>query len=112
MLKINVLKFCYRYLYSELPLYFYIFNIRTQGDTHSYDTRNLGQQHIERTRTEYAEKQLRIYIPTPINDTPTELLATIATHSLQDFTKIAKRFLIEQYTIVCTIPGCYTRART
>ena len=112
MLKVNVLKFYHRYLHNELPPYFYSFNIRTQGDTHSYDTRNSGQLHIERTRNQYADKRLRIYLPTLINDMATELLATIATHSLQDFTKIAKQFLIEQYTLVCSNPGCYMCART
>ena len=112
MLKVNVLKFYHRYLHNELPPYFYNFNIRAHGDTHSYDTRNSGQLHIERTRTEYAGIRLRIYLPTLINDIPSELLATIATRSLQDFTKIAKQFLIEQYTVVCSIPGCYICART
>ena len=112
MLKVNVLKFYHRYLHNELPSYFYSFNIRTQGDTHSYDTRNSGQLHRERTRTEYADKRLRIYLPSLINYMPTELLATIATHSLQDFIKIAKQFLNEQYILVCSIPGCYICART
>ena len=112
MLKVNVLKFYHRYLHNELPPYFYSFNIRTQAGTHSYDTRNSGQLHIEMTRTEYADKRLRVYLPTLINDMPTELLATIATHSVQDFTKIAKQFLIEQYTTICSILGCYICART
>ena len=94
MLKVNVLKFYHRYLHNELRPYFYNFNIRAQGDTHSYDTRNSGQLHIERTRTEYADKRLRIYLPTLINDMSTELLATIATHSLQDFTKMLNNFLL------------------
>ena len=112
LLKVNVIKFYHRYLHNELPPYFYSFNIRTQWDTHSYDTRDSGQLHIERTITEYADKRLRIYLTTLINDMPTELLATIATHSLQDLRKIAKQFLIEQYTIVCSIPGCYICSRT
>ena len=112
MLKINALKFYHRYLHYELPPYFYSFNIRNQWDTHSNNTRNSGQLHIERTRTEYTDKRLGISLPTLINDMPTELLATIATHSRQDFTKIAKQFLIEQYTMVCSIPGCYICVRT
>ena len=112
MLKVNVLKFYVRYLHNELPLNFYSFKITPQGDTHSYNTKNSGQLHIKSTRTEYAGKRLRIYLPILINDIPTELLAAIATHSLQDFTKIAKKFLMDQYTLVCSIPGCYICART
>ena len=98
MLKVSILKFFYKYLHKEFPPYFYSFKIRTQEDTHSCYTRNPGQLQIERTRTEYADKRLRIYLPTLINDMLTDLLATIANHSLQDFTKIAKQFLIEQFT--------------
>ena len=36
MVKVNVYKFYHKYLCNELPPYFYSFNIRTQGDTHSY----------------------------------------------------------------------------
>ena len=90
MLKVCALNFDHRHLHNEPPPCSYSFNIRTQGDTHSYDTGHLGQLHIERTWTEYADKRFRIYLPTLINDMPTELLATIATHSLQVFTKIAK----------------------
>ena len=42
------------------------------------------------TRTEYADKRLRIYLPTLVNDTPTDILAMITTHCLQDFTKKCK----------------------
>ena len=64
------------------------------------------------SRTEYADKRLRIYLPTFVNDTPTDILAMITTHCLQDFTKNVKHYLIEQYAIVCSIPDCYICQRT
>ena len=112
MLRLNTLKFYYKYLHNELPPYFYSFNIREQGDRHTYDTRNSGQLQVEMTRTEYADKRLRIYLPTLVNDTPTDILAMITTHCLQDFTKNVKHYLIEQYAIVCSIPDCYICQRT
>ena len=87
MLRLNTLKFYYKYLHNELPPYFYSFNIREQGDRHTYDTRNSGQLQVEMTRTEYADKRLRTYLPTLVNDTPTDILSMITTHCLQDFTK-------------------------
>ena len=87
MLRLNTLKFYYKYLHNELPPYFYSFNIREQRDRHTYNTRNSGQLRVEMTRTEYADKRLRIYLPTLVNDTPTGILAMITTHCLQDFTK-------------------------
>ena len=106
MVRLNTLKFYYKFLHSELPPYFYSFNIRVQG------TRNSGQLQIEMTRTEYADKRLRIYLPTLVNDTPTDILAMITTHCLQDFTKNVKHYLFEHYAIVCSIPDCYICQRT
>ena len=95
-LKVNVLKFYHRYLHNELPPYFYSFNIRTQGDTHSYDAINSGQLHIETTTTEYADKQLRIYLPTLINDVPTELYWQLSQPTVFRISqKTAEQFLIE-----------------
>ena len=95
MLRLNTIKFNYKYLHNELPSYFYSFNIRVQGDRHTYDTRNSGQLKVEMTWTEYADKRLRMYLPTLVNDTPTDIMAMITTHCLQDFTKNVKHFLIE-----------------
>ena len=63
MLRLNTLKFYYKYLHNELQPYFYSFNIREQGDRHTYDTRNSGQLQVETTRTEYADKRLRYICP-------------------------------------------------
>ena len=102
MLRLNTLKFYYKYLHNELPPYFYSFNIREQGDRHIYDTRNSGQLQVEMTRTEYADKRLRIYLPTLVNDTPTDILAMITTHCLQDFTKNVKHYLSKETGIHMT----------
>ena len=55
MLKLNILKFFYKYLHNELPPYVYSVNIRVQGDRHIYDTRNSGQLQVEMTITEYVD---------------------------------------------------------
>ena len=85
MLDLSTLKFYYRYVHDNLPAYLYSFRIVTQGIHHNYDTRNRDRIHIDRTRTRYADKRVRIYLPTVLNSTPTALLEKIATHSLQGF---------------------------
>ena len=74
---------------------------------HNYDTRNRDQIHIDRTRTRYADKRVRIYLPTVLNLTPTPLLEKIATHSLQGFALNLKKYFIHQYSDICSIPNCY-----
>ena len=74
MLDLSTLKFYYRYVHDNLPAYFYSFQIVTQGTYHNYDKRNRDQIHIDRTRTRYGDKRVRIYLPTVLNSTPTALL--------------------------------------
>ena len=112
MLRLNTLKFYYRYLHNALPPYFYSFNIREQGYRHIYDTRNSGHLRVEMTRTEYADKRLRIYLPKLVNDTPTDIWRWSPPPLSSGFHKNVKHYLIEQYTIVCSIPDCYICQRT
>ena len=107
MLDLSTLKFYYRYVHDNLPAYFYSFRIVTQGTHHNYDTRNRDQIHIDRTRTRYADKRVRIYLPTVLNSTPTALLEKFATHSLQGFALNLKKYFIHQYSDICSIPNCY-----
>ena len=67
MLNLSTLKFYYRYLHDNLPAYFYSFQITTQGSHHHYNTRHSDQIHVDRTRTLYADKRVRIYLPKMVN---------------------------------------------
>ena len=105
MLDLSTLKFYFRYVHDNLPAYFYSFRIVTHD--YNYDTRNRDQIHIDWTRTRYADKRVRIYLPTLINSTPTALQEKIATHSLQGFALNLKKYFIHQYSEICSIPNCY-----
>ena len=74
MLNLSSLKFYYRYLHNNLPAYFNSFQITTQGSHHHYNTRHSDQIHVERTRTLYADKIVRIYLPNLVNTIPIPLL--------------------------------------
>ena len=74
MLNLSSLIFYYRYLHDNLPAYFYSFQITTQSSHHHYNTRHSDQIHVERTRTLYADKRVRIYLPNLVNSIPIPLL--------------------------------------
>ena len=65
------------------------------------------QIHVERTRTLYADKRVRIYLPNLVNSIPIPLLQTIATHSLQGFSSNIPYYFIHEYSDICSIANCY-----
>ena len=83
--KLYTLKFYDKYLRSEFPPYFNCFNRRVYGDRHAYNIGNWVQLHVEKARTEYVDKG--IYMPTLINNAPTDTFAMITTHCRRSFTK-------------------------
>ena len=107
MLNLSTLKFYYRYLHDNLPAYFYLFQITTQGSHHHYNTRHSDQIHVDRTRTLYADKKVRIYLPKMVNSIPMPLLQKIATHSLQGFSAHIIKYFIYKYSDICSIANCY-----
>ena len=77
MLNLSSLKFSYRYLHGNLPTYFYSFQITTQGSHHHCNTRHSDQIHVELTRTLYADRRVRIYLPNLVNLIPIPLLQKV-----------------------------------
>ena len=107
ILDLNALKFYYKYLHGKLSSYFYSFNIVTQGSQHSYNTRQSDQIRIERTRAEYCDNRLRIYLSCLVNTVPLHLLERIATHSIQGFSFGIKCHFLNLYPTECSIVNCY-----
>ena len=105
ILDLNALKFHYKYLHGKL-LYFYSFNIVTQGSQHSYNTRQSEQIRTERTRAEYCDNRL-IFLPYLINTAPLHLLERISTHSIQGFSSGIKSHFLNLYPTECPIANCY-----
>ena len=84
-LKLNTLKFNYKYTHGTLPSYFYTYNIETQGAHHSHDTRQQHQLRTNLTRTKYADNTLRNHLLVLVNGTPLHILQKIRTHSIYGF---------------------------
>ena len=56
-LKLNVLKFYYKYTHGNLPSYFFTYNIERQGAHHNHDTRQQNQLRTNFTRTKWHAKK-------------------------------------------------------
>ncbi len=116
LLKLNELKFYYKYVNDKLPEYFNKanddFNLITNNDVHEHNTRQRNRLHIIRTNHKYAEKCIRHSIPHTINNTPDIIKNKINTHSLQGYSKYIKNTYIQGYNENCTIHNCYICGRT
>ena len=62
MLNLSTLKFFYRYLHDNLPVYFYSFQTTTQGSHHHYNTRHSDLIHVDHTRTLHAHRKYKDYV--------------------------------------------------
>ena len=116
LLKLNELKFFYKYTNKMLPEYFSSanndFNFITNSSVHNHNTRQRNMLHIARTKHKYAEKCIRHSVPITVNNTPNNIKDKIYTHSLQGFSKYIKNMYIQDYSDICTIQNCYICSRT
>ncbi len=114
ILKLQQLKFYFKYSHNKLPTYFSkpvngsspvsedIFDLKL-----NHNTRHKNKLHISHTNHSYEEKCLRHNIVDTINSTPNLILMKVHTHSLQGFTNYAKNVFLENYTDSCNIRNCY-----
>ena len=107
LLKLNALKFYYKYCRRELPVYFNSFIFLPQSQIHTYPTRHGNLVRTNSTRTFFAEKCLRNYLPLLINSISAALLDKIHTHSIQSFARHVKNSMFDKYEFECSIVNCY-----
>ena len=96
MLRINALKFYYKYQRRKLPNFFNNFNFTTQGSHHSYDTRSGEQIRTDRTRAEFCDNGIRIFLPKFINSTPANLLQKKLELTAWSFSSNMKRYILDE----------------
>ena len=105
------LKFYHKICNNNAPEYFEpMFNQNNQF--HSYDTRQNSCLHIPFTRTVYAEKCIRYYIPQLLQKTPLSITQKLYTHSPGGFAHYVKLYYINNYSDDCNILNCYICQRT
>ena len=107
ILKLQELKFYYKFTNNKLPYYLQNLPIKPNTHIHSHATRSQHDIHLIKTKHEYAKNCIRVNLPKVINSTPIEILEKVNTHSLQGFSGYVKLKFIESYQESCLIPNCY-----
>ena len=106
LLRLKALKFYYRYCQDQVPGYFQ--NMFTVTPTaHSYNTRFRDVPRMPLPVRNSTMNTLRFYIPALVNETSTNILDKIHTHSYFGYSSYAKLTFVNQYSDICNIPDCY-----
>ena len=101
LLKLQELKFYYKYRHQNLPVYLLNWQITS--------TIILGEQ-LNYTLTELnmnLQTFLKCNLPHVINNIPDLVIDKIVTHSLKGFSSYAKNYMLQKYNDTCTFLNCY-----
>lgn len=110
ILKLQELKFYYKFKHNTLPSY--MLELPLQDNTHhDHDTRQRYDIHQPFARHEYAKRTLRVDLPKVINNTPSIILDKIQTHSLDGFSWYTKQYILGSYQASCILENCYICSR-
>ena len=111
LLKLQQLKFYYKYTHKRLPTYLQKLPLYPRTDTHHHYTRNCSQIATFSTRHTFATKCISYNIPRTINNTPGAILQKIHTHSIHGFSTYTQLVYINAYSDTCTTVDCYICAQ-
>ena len=111
ILRLQELKFYYKYENNKLPYYLANLPLNTNTSIHSHATRTQNKIHLLKPNHEYAKNCIWYYISTVANSTPNNIIAKIYTHSLQGFSGYIKQHFLQSYQEICTIVNCYICSR-
>ena len=100
----------YKLTQNNLPAYFNSFLIRRQHNIHEHLTRNRHMLVTAKVHHKFAEKCIRYSVFKTVNDTPTQIIDKMYTHSLQGVANYSKNLLINEYDVRCCIRDWYVFA--
>ena len=101
-----MLKLYFKFKHNLLPVY--TLNMFTESMRNPYyNLRERGPLELANPSTVSGEKCLRCYLPDFINNSASEVLDKVDTHSYEGFSFFIKRTKVNSYRINCTVPGCY-----
>ena len=104
---LNVLKFYFNYRHNLLPRYFNSYNFKYRSSIHEHHTRSKNEIQVNKTRTNIGGKSLRHITPKIINNTSSNIINKIHTHSYIGYINYIKYFIIDSYIAECNQPNCY-----
>ena len=82
LLKIQMLRFYYKFMHKQLPAYLQNWLINKNMYIHNHLTHKHNKIHTFRTQHEFAKKCLKYNLPHIINNTPDILKDKVITHTL------------------------------
>ena len=94
--KIKQLKFYYKYLKNNLPLY--VQNLSIKANKHTHNTRNQDLYKC-RIKHDFAKQSLLFSIPETINNCAINIKEKLTTHSIEGMSMYAKNFLLTFYNL-------------
>ena len=112
ILKLQELKFYYKFRHSRLPQYLMNLPLHPNITIHDHATRIQNDIHQPLASHAYAKKCLRYDLPVVINNTPKIIIEKIDTHSLAGFAGYIKQYILQSYHESCSIDNCYICAGT
>ena len=107
ILKLQELKFYYKYKNNKLPHYLQSLTFQPNTDTHAHATRIQHNIHQPITKHVFAKNCIRFDIPITVNNSPNSILNKIYTHSLQGLSGYIKAQILQTFQENCTIMDCY-----
>ena len=111
ILKLQELKFYYKFKNNKLPHYLQNMPFVTNATIHEHSTRFQHKLRLMKPNHEYARNCIRYHVPVVVNATSPEITNKIYTHSLQGFAWYIKLKTIQSYQENCTIQNCYICSR-
>ncbi len=95
ILKLQELKYIYKFKKEQLPHYLQNLRIRYNSETHKHYTWTQDNKHVGQTAHEYANRSIRYKLPLTVNSTPIEILSKNDTHKFKRFCWIHEAVLFE-----------------
>ena len=108
ILKVNTLKFYYKYVHHLLPDFFYTILLHPRSKIHKYETRHSNKIQTNKTRHKFADLCIRNQLPLVINAVPANIIQKLFTHSFGGYSSCVKNSFIEDYNFECTLVNCFT----
>ena len=106
ILEVSVLKLYFKFKHNVLPVY--TLNMFTESIRNPHcNLRARGPLELANPSAVSGEKYLRCYLPNFINNSVSEVLDKVNTHSYEGFSFVMKRTKVNSYRINCTVPDCY-----
>ena len=104
--ELSVLKLYFKFKHDLLPVYTSNMFTESIRNPH-YNLRARGPLELANPSNVSGEKCLRCYLLNFINNSVSEVLDKVNSHSYEGFSFFIKRTKVNSYRINCTVPDCY-----